>query len=279
MLMLHTVRACEPYHRPRELPIPAILVREFGSVEDAPDLLILLVVIAPFEPRVPPFDIQPQIDRLIFHRDPCIQEFRLFSVLQADYRQRALSQRLAVIFPQIDIVHVVIVEDQSGAVLMNLRREFHLRGDPGIHTGQLPCKDADLVKRSPGFLSADAHISRPCRYISKPLRHHTRGIIIIPKFLSVKIIKLRYLRHGYFRQRCFRHFCFRKIASVRHTKPAVLSPHHLLNRRLPAQGTSKLRHKRSCTEMHQIYFLIRQFYIASVPGLLKDGFWIVISGF
>ena len=183
-------------------------------------------------------------------------------------RQRALSECFTVIFAEIDIIHVIVVQDQSGAVLVDFRYEFHLCCNPCINTGQFSCKDADFIQRSTGFLSANTDISFSCFYISKSLRHDTWRIIEIPQFVTIEIIKVRYFFYRIFRKGAFRHFQFCKVASICHTKPVIFCPHHFLDCSLTSQSTTKFRNKWSGAEMNQIYFSCRKFHITSMTGFL-----------
>ena len=57
-------------------------------------------------------------------------------------------------FMQKQIVHVVVVERQAGAVLINLRAEIHLRDDGGVYRGELFRQQTDFIERAQRLLAA-----------------------------------------------------------------------------------------------------------------------------
>ena len=126
MLVLDPVCAGYSHHCPREFAVLAVLVGEARCVKRNAYLLIILAVIAPVELRVPAVYHKPEINRYIIDRSACVHKFRLFSVFKLYHRNSALTQSFAVILTEIDVVHVVIVEDKPRTVLVNLRLEIHL---------------------------------------------------------------------------------------------------------------------------------------------------------
>ena len=129
MSVEHSVRAGQSRHGSGKFPVLTVFIRKVGSMEYPADFLICGTVIAPFKPGFPPIHVQPQVDRHILHRGSGIHVFRLHSVFQTYHRQGTLSQGLAVILSQIDIIHIVIIEDQTCAVLIDLRLKLHFRCD------------------------------------------------------------------------------------------------------------------------------------------------------
>lgn len=151
--MEDAVGAGEAYHGTGELTVFAVFIGESGGIEDASDLLIIFSVVAPLEPGFSSFDVEAKVDRFVLYRDPGVQEFCLGAIFQMDDGQCTLSKSFTVIFAEVDVVHVIVIQDQAGTVLMDFRHEFHLCGDPYVNTGQFSCKNADFVQGSTGFLS------------------------------------------------------------------------------------------------------------------------------
>ena len=146
MLMFYPVCTGDSDHSSCEFAVLAVLVRELCSVKRNADLFVVLTVIAPIELRVSAVYHQTEVNRDIIYRNPGIYEFGLFAVFQLNDRDGTLSQRFAVVFPEIDIVHVVIIEDQSCAVLVHFRNKLHFGGDLRINAGQLSGKNAGFVQ-------------------------------------------------------------------------------------------------------------------------------------
>ena len=151
--MEDAVGAGEAYHGTSEFAIFAVFIGESGGIEDASDLLIIFAVVAPLKPGFSSFDIETKIDRLVLYRDPGVQEFCLGAIFQMDDGQCTLSKSFTVIFAEVDVVHVIVIQDQARTVLMYFRHKFHLCSDPCVNTGQFSCKNADFVQGSAGFLS------------------------------------------------------------------------------------------------------------------------------
>ena len=189
MLMQHSVRTGQSYKGSCKLTVFAVFIREFCCIKWSADFHKLLSVIAPLEPGLSPLNIQPQIDRHILYRNTSIQKFCLGSIFQMDDGKCTLSQCLAVIFTKVDVVHVVIIHDQSGAVLMGFRLEFHFGCHPCIDAGQLSCQNTYFVQRGSGFLSTNSHITRSSLHICKSLRHDSRRIVPVAKLFSIEIIE------------------------------------------------------------------------------------------
>ena len=276
LLMPHLVGTGDADHRPGEFAVFTVFIGVFCSIEDHADAAIALSVIAPLEPGSSSPDIEPQIDGHILHRDTGVEEFHLLPVLHLQDRQGALSERFAVVFAQVDIIHIVVIQNQSGAVLMHLRPKFHLRRDARVNAGQLARKNTHFIKRSTRLLPAQAQPARPRRHIGKALRHLARRIVEISQRSAVEIVKVRRLRHFTRRQAALRRLRLRKISSVRHAQPAVVRPHHFLDRRLASERAAQLRHKRPRRQMYQIDLAGRQLHVASMTGFLQNGVGIVI---
>lgn len=151
--MEDAVSAGEAYHGTGELTVFAVFIGESGGIEDASDLLIIFSVVAPLEPGFSSFDVEAKVDRFVLYRDPGVQKFCLDAIFQMDDGQCALSESFTVIFAEVDVVHVIIIQDQTRTVLMYFRHKFHLCSDSCVNTGQFSCKNADFVQGSAGFLS------------------------------------------------------------------------------------------------------------------------------
>ena len=161
MPVSHPVCTGKSHHGSGKFSIAAVFIRKPGSVKGAPDLLVTFIVVTPLKPGLPALNEKPQINRYIIHGDTCVQKFGLLPVFQMNNGYCALSQGFAVIFSKVNIIHVVVIKNQPGAVLMDFGNKFHLCGNPRIDAGQFPCKDADTVQRRAGFLSPDSHVTRP----------------------------------------------------------------------------------------------------------------------
>lgn len=80
--------------------------------------------------------------------------------------------------PVIDIIHIVIVHDDSGAVLVDLRLKFHFSCNRRVHACQLSCQNTHFIQGGAGFLAADPDISGPRLHICEPAGHNPGGIIL-----------------------------------------------------------------------------------------------------
>ena len=142
-------------HGAGELAELAVFIREGGGVEIRTDLGPALAIITPFEPSTTTFDIQTEIDRLVFHSNTGVKHFRLVAVFETHDRNRAAAKRLRIILAQENIIHVVVVDGQASAVLVDFRLELHLGGHRGIHTRQLASKQARTIQRGKRFFTAN----------------------------------------------------------------------------------------------------------------------------
>jgi len=136
MAVPHSVRTSHYNKCSCKLPVLAVFIRKSGGIKCLSDLLVYVSVIAPLEPGLPSPDIQSKEQRTVVYRDSGVQKFRLFAIFQMDDGQRTLSQRFAMVFTQVDVIHIVIIQDKSCAVLMDLRLKFHLCRDCRIYRGQ-----------------------------------------------------------------------------------------------------------------------------------------------
>lgn len=109
MLMLDSIGAGNAHHSAGKFPIFAIFIREFRSIKGNADFCIAFAVIAPIKLGMSSVNHKAEVDWYIIYWDTGIDEFCLFTVFQLDDGNRALSQCFTIVFPQIDIIHVVIV--------------------------------------------------------------------------------------------------------------------------------------------------------------------------
>ena len=114
---------------------------------------IMLPVIPSVKLWMFPSDLQPEIDRHIIHCLSRIDKLRFHTIFQSDNGYRTLSQGFTVIFPQINIIHIVIINDESCRMLMYLRHKFHLRRYRCINTCKLSCQNTHLIQRGSWLLS------------------------------------------------------------------------------------------------------------------------------
>lgn len=142
-------------HRASEFAKLAVFVREGGGVEIRTDLGPALAIVTPFEPGATTFDAQTEIDRLVFHSNTGVKHFRLVAILKTHDRNRAAAKRLRIILAQENIIHVVVVDGQASAVLVDFRLELHLGGHRGIHARQLASKQARTIQRGKRFLTTN----------------------------------------------------------------------------------------------------------------------------
>lgn len=81
---------------------------------------------------------KPEVNRyIIYCRALCWQIPFFLPVFKCDYRNCTLSECLAVIFAEIYIIHIVIIDYKTCWMLVYLRHKFHLCCNSGIHTCQV----------------------------------------------------------------------------------------------------------------------------------------------
>ncbi len=107
----YPVRAGQTCHGPGEFPVLAVFIGKSGCVKDPADPLIGFPVITPFKPGLSSLDVQPEIQRILGDRNPGIEKLCLDPILQMDNGQSALSQGLTVILSEINVIHIIIIED------------------------------------------------------------------------------------------------------------------------------------------------------------------------
>lgn len=161
-------------------------------------------------------------------------------------------------------------------MLVYLRLEFHLCGDPCIDAGQLSCKDADLVKGRPGLLAPEAHPARTGLHIRKSLRHDPGGIVPASQLPAVKVVKIRYPWKRTLRQRALRRLLLSHIAPGGRPEPSVPGPDHLLDGGLSSQGAAQLRHKGSGGVEHHVHLPARRLHISAMSRLLENRCGIIV---
>ena len=143
---LHTVGAGEAHEAAGELPVFGILVRKLAGVEHGADRLVALPVPGPEELRAAALYEQPEPEDTVGGRPRFGIMIRPFAVIQAYDRDRRAAEPVAPVLAQIGEVHVVVIEDETRAVLVDLRVKIHLRDDFGVHACQLSRKDAHAVE-------------------------------------------------------------------------------------------------------------------------------------
>lgn len=143
--MSYPVRAGEAHHGAGEFSVPAVFIGEAGGVEFPSDPLPGLVVVAPGETGDPSVNFQPQVDRHVLHGNAGVQKFGLYAVFQMNDGKRASAEGFTVVFPEIDVVHIVVVEDQPRAVLVYLGKKFHFCNDPRVEAGEFSGQNADFI--------------------------------------------------------------------------------------------------------------------------------------
>ena len=144
--VLHSVGAGDAYHSAGKLSKLAVFIGEMSGGKAAADGMVLLIIIAPEELCLTSFNGQTQIDGAIVHWDTGIEKFCFLPVFQMDDRQGAAPQGLAVILAQVDIVHIIVVQNETRAVLVYLGDKVHLGGDPCMDAGKLTGQDTHLVQ-------------------------------------------------------------------------------------------------------------------------------------
>ena len=169
--MKYAVCTGDSYHGSCKFSVLAVFIRKSCSIKDTPDLLIFFSVVTPLKPCFSAFNIKSEIDWFILYRNSGIQKFRFLAIFQMNDRQGTLSQCFTVILAEINIIHIIIIQDQACTVLMHFRSKLHFCCNTCINTGKLSCQNAYFVKRGSGFLSAKTYIAFSRLYIRKTLRH------------------------------------------------------------------------------------------------------------
>ena len=143
--MQHEIRAGDSREAAGELTVLGVLIGKFARVEHGPDLLPVLTVTGPEKLRLTAFNEHLEPQRTVLDRPAGVRILRLFTVAKPQHRESRAAERVAPIFPQIRVVHVVVVEHEAGAVFIHFRGELHLGGDLRMYAREFPRKEAHPV--------------------------------------------------------------------------------------------------------------------------------------
>src|ERR1019366_6238061 len=118
------------------------------------------------------------------------------------------------------------------------RLELHRRRG-GVTVRLLPPRHQRLPEQTTQrFPPVQPQVSRPLRQTEQLLRPwRPQPLKVRRQFLAVELVPPRRRREDTRRQARRIHFGAGKSPPVRRPQPSILAPSHLLDRRLPAQGT------------------------------------------
>ena len=276
--MKHTVATGDSYESSCKFTKLRILIRKFRSIKAWSDFFIGISIQRPLKTGFSALYLQPHPDVLsIFHKSPCFRKFPFYSIFHLHNRNRTVIQCIAEIFIQIYKVHIIIIKDQTSCMLVTQRSKINLCCYRCLYTCQLSCQNTCLIQRAAGFLTTQANPAWSCFQVNESHRINARRIITDSKSFRIKVIPLRKLFHRILGKLTLLHKLLGHIASIFHSKPAILCPFHTLNGSFTAKSAAKLWNKRSGSEMYQPGFSVRKIHITGMTGFLKLTLRIIIA--
>ena len=275
--MQHEIRAGDSREAAGELTVLGVLIGKFARVEHGPDLLPVLTVTGPEKLRLTAFNEHLEPQRTVLDRPAGVRILRLFTVAKPQHRESRAAERVAPIFPQIRVVHVVVVEHEAGAVFIHFRGELHLGGDLRMYAREFSRKKAHAVQGGLRLLAPHAEPARAGSQVAEPYRIDSRRAVLEPQLLTLEIIPLRKRRSLPVRKIAALHIGLRKSAPGGESQPPVLCPGHFLDGGLTPQRAAELRRKGPRTEVHQIDLAEGCLHVAAVSAFLQIGARIKIA--
>ena len=281
--MKQAVDAAHPDHRAGEFPVLAGLIREARKVKGRPDRGERRLVVSPQKLPVAAVELQGKDERLFIVDRDALGKGRPLSVFQREDADRRAAQARAAVFPQEETVHVIIVEDEARAVLVDLGLKLHPRRDHRAERLEFSRQQAELIEGSLGLFAAHTEPARAGSKVRKCPRQLPRRIVEVSERRPVKIICLRDLWQragGELRRQDIR---LRQNAAGGEPEPAVRGPLHPLDRGLAAEGAAVTLPEigaagvdRAGAQMDHVGLSRRQIREAAVPGLLERRLRIII---